>query len=137
MLPFFTVTTAVIVEELCTTTLPTTGFAPEPLTNATETPGKNPDPVIVTGTTDPINPELGVIAATDTAGEPEPPQPDELIGTAVLSVMPGVGDSLGVTNYFYTDDTGSTDDQICGLTAGSYVVSEVIPTGYTQLGGRS
>jgi hypothetical protein len=44
-----------------------------------------------------------------------------------------VADSLGVTNTFFTDGTGSTDDQICGLTAGSYVVSEVIPEGYTQL----
>jgi hypothetical protein len=45
-----------------------------------------------------------------------------------------VTDALKVTNTFYTDEAGSTDDQICGLTAGTYTVSEVIPEGYTQLG---
>src|SRR5262249_16892722 len=45
-----------------------------------------------------------------------------------------VTDELGVTNVFFTDDSGSTDEQICGLTSGNYTVSEVIPDGFTQLG---
>jgi hypothetical protein len=45
-----------------------------------------------------------------------------------------VTDSLGVTNSFYTDSAGGTGDQICGLTAGDYIVSEVQQDGFTPFG---
>jgi hypothetical protein len=44
-----------------------------------------------------------------------------------------VTDALGLTNSFQTGDQGSTVDQICGLTAGSYAVSEDMPSGYHQV----
>jgi hypothetical protein len=53
--------------------------------------------------------------------------------TPGVSWQINVADSLGVTNTFYTDDAGTTGDQICGLTGGTYLVSEFIPDGYTQL----
>jgi len=45
-----------------------------------------------------------------------------------------VTDSTGVTNNFTTDAQGSTGDQICGLTTGSYMVAEENQDGYTQIG---
>jgi hypothetical protein len=44
-----------------------------------------------------------------------------------------VTDSIGSTNAYFTNELGSTDAQICGLTAGSYTVAEQMPTGYTQV----
>lgn len=44
-----------------------------------------------------------------------------------------VTDSLGLSNSFQTDDSGTTADQVCGLTAGSYAVSEELPSGYEQV----
>jgi hypothetical protein len=44
-----------------------------------------------------------------------------------------VTDSIGTTNAYFTNELGTTDNQICGLTAGSYTVAEQMPTGYTQI----
>jgi hypothetical protein len=44
-----------------------------------------------------------------------------------------VTDSIGTTNAYFTNELGTTDNQICGLTAGSYTVAEQMPTGYTQV----
>ena len=44
-----------------------------------------------------------------------------------------VTDSIGSTNAYFTNELGTTDAQICGLTAGSYTVAEQMPTGYTQV----
>jgi hypothetical protein len=44
-----------------------------------------------------------------------------------------VTDSIGTTNAYFTNELGTTDNQICGLMAGSYTVAEQIPNGYTQI----
>ena len=44
-----------------------------------------------------------------------------------------VTDSIGSTNAYFTNELGTTDAQICGLTAGSYTVAEQMPKGYTQI----
>ena len=44
-----------------------------------------------------------------------------------------VTDSIGTTNVYFTNELGTTDAQICGLTAGSYTVAEQMPNGYTQI----
>ena len=44
-----------------------------------------------------------------------------------------VTDSIGTTNAYFTNELGTTDSQICGLTAGSYTVAEQMPNGYTQI----
>lgn len=65
---------------------------------------------------------------------------DKEIATAGADNTPGAGwkilvtDSIGITSTYYTDEQGSTGDQICGLTAGSYTVEEEMQPGYTQIG---
>ena len=44
-----------------------------------------------------------------------------------------VTDSIGSTNAYFTNELGTTDAQICGLTAGSYTVAEQMPNGYRQI----
>lgn len=45
-----------------------------------------------------------------------------------------VTDPLGVTNVAYTGSDGSTGDYFCNLTSGNYMVEEVNPLGYWQVG---
>jgi hypothetical protein len=45
-----------------------------------------------------------------------------------------VTDSLGATNTFFTNDQGTTGDQLCSLTPGSYTISEEMREGFVQLG---
>lgn len=47
-----------------------------------------------------------------------------------------VTDANGVTNVYFTDEQGTTGSQICGLTAGSYTVSEEIQGGSFQVERR-
>jgi len=44
-----------------------------------------------------------------------------------------VTDSTGITNAYYTNELGNTENQICGLAAGSYTVAEEMPEGYRQI----
>jgi hypothetical protein len=44
-----------------------------------------------------------------------------------------VTDSSGSTNAYFTNELGTTDAQICGLTAGSYTVAEQMPNEYRQI----
>jgi hypothetical protein len=44
-----------------------------------------------------------------------------------------VTDSIGSTNAYFTNEVGTTDAQICGLTAGSYTVAEQMLNGYSQV----